>query len=117
MDDRLAEIKKNCFTLLDDVDFKDPAVDAFREFVETYDGSNHVQLEVLCLGLVGILLKMERLDVRARGYARMKEIHEEAQKNIDSMREEWKKLEEEKDPVEPPASALVLGDKKLVDDL
>lgn len=101
-----ADTKQNCLALLNKLDPNDPIVRVVRDFVESYDGTNYKELELLCLSLVGLILQVDELNLVSAGYDKLVQINEEVNAEIEELRENWKAVQADGVPEPPVASGL-----------
>ena len=104
-----AKVKEKWMAMLDEVDSEEPTVRAFKRFLEKYDGTDDTSLELLCLGIFSLLLKVEELKVLAQGYERMRAVNNQVVADSEVLRKEYKDVAEKEYPPQPPVISFASG--------
>jgi len=89
-----------------ELDSSHPLRDLFLKFLNSYDGTNEVDLTNLAIVIQLTLNQMDDVEIKALGYDKLKESREEANIKIQDLKKQFKYLEKNKLPPLPMESTV-----------
>ena len=102
------EIKKEYIKLIKNIEGDSVFEEGVIKFIESYDGTNWEDFEILVLSVIGILRKYGDLEIVAGGYEELLSINEDFNKQLNVIKGEYADLESGKVPLAPPVDTGVV---------
>jgi len=84
--------------LLNEAPTEDPMIGDIKRFIESFEGDDSDELHILIMGIVGLLLRIEKLTIDADAYKNIEEAKNEVNKELEGLKMQFEMVNTEKPP-------------------
>ena len=95
------EDKEKLKSLIDSLKYDSPVIDEIKVFLDSYDGTNVNDLNMLVFALVTFIMGVQEMEVRADGYDTLEFETAMFEEQMDELKKDFEKLNSGKLPDQP----------------
>lgn len=110
------ETKNNYLDMIEKVGSELSLSENLKKFINTYDGSNEEEANLLIASAIGALIKYEQARIKADGYDQVIEANQDFNEWFSSMKNEYEMLEKGILPPKPPVLSIEDNPSEDVED-
>ncbi|RJR27150.1 hypothetical protein C4561_03250 [candidate division WWE3 bacterium] len=95
------EDKEKLKNLINSLNYDSPLIDEIKVFLDSYDGNNVDDLNMLIFALVTFIMGVQEMEIRAEGYDALEFENAMFEEQMDELKKDFDKLSSGKLPKEP----------------